>query len=327
MAEKIHESGIEDLWDLIDKVLASLNILRIVSNSAVFKTWLREYHGISNFDELLEGYKLFIIAAFKFVLYAVARDFALILKEDDVLFRVTYFVNVNLEDVPHTCEKTVFLKNIWNMSRGIRRAKSWDELDKALKELRPLFEIFDYLYRKSRVTCKISKEEALKGITLLYANVLFVDSSIGFPRVFTLTPSTRNPTQEYLNRNFKGYAYTLEYLFFNLLDRDTFEQLKLKEMHNPSKVFSRKTKKNPYWKIVLPELEEKSASSAEWYALDNFYEVVETKIIRPFEAKLGRILDVNPLFILALGSVDKSVFKSLLLEKNLQNPPYLYKRR
>jgi predicted CopG family antitoxin len=326
MAEKLHESGIEDLWDLIDKVLASLNILRIVSNSVALRTWLREYHGISNFDELLEGYKLFLIAAFKFVLHAVATDFALVLKEDDVLFRVTYFVEVNLEDVPHTCEKTVFLKNIWNLSRKIRRAKSWDELDKALRELRPLFEIFDSLYRKSRVTCRISKKEALKGITLLYANALFVDSSNGFPRVFTLTPSTRNPTQEYLNRNFKAYAYTLEYLFFNLLDRDTFEQLKLKEMHNPSKVFSRKTKENPYWKIVLPELEEKSASSAEWYALDNFYQVVETKIIRPFEVKLRRALGLNPLFILAPGSVDKSVFKSLLSEKNLQNPQYLYKK-
>jgi hypothetical protein len=261
------------------------------------------------------------------VLYAVATDSALGLKEDDVLFRVTYFVDVNLEDVPHTCEKTVFLKNIWNLSRGIRRAKSRDELDKALRELRPLFEIFDSLYREARVARKISKKEALKGITLLYANAFFVDSARGYPRGLTLTPSTRSTiTQEYLNQNFKGYAYTLEFLFFNLLERDTFEQLKLKEMHNPSKVFSRKTKKNPYWKIVLPELEEKSASSAEWYALDDFYEVVETKIIRPFEAKLRRALGFNPLFILAPGSVEKSVFKSLLSEKNLQNPQYLYKK-
>ncbi|NAZ24524.1 MAG: hypothetical protein GU357_01985 [Thermofilum sp.] len=328
MAEKLHESGIEDSWNSIDRVLASLNILRIVTNSLALRTWLREYHGISNFDELLEGYKSFIITAFKFVLHAVATDYALGLKEDDVLFRVIYYVDVNLEDIPHNCEKTVFLKNIWNLSRGLRRAKSWDELDKTLRELRPLFEIFDFLYRKSRVTCKISKKEALKGITLLYANRFFVDSSNGFPRGLTLTPSTRSTiTWQYLNQNFKGYAYTLEFLFFNLLDRDTFEQLKLKEMHNPSKVFSRKTKENPSWKILLPELlEEESASSAEWYALGNFYQVVKTKIIIPFEAKLGRALGLNPLFILAPGSVDKSVFKSLLSKKNLQNPQYIYKK-
>lgn len=328
MAVKLRESGMEDSWNSIDKVLASLNILRIVSNSVDLRTWLREYHGISNFDELLEGYKLFLIAAFKFVLHAVATDYALGLKEDDVLFRVIYYVDVNLEDVPHTCEKTVFLKNIWNLSRKIRRAKSWDELDKALRELRPLFEIFDYLYRKARVTRKISKKEALKGITLLYANTFFVDSSNGFPSGLTLRPSTTSTiTWKYLNQNFKGYAYTLEFLFFNLLDRDTFEQLKLKEMHNPSKVFSRKTKENPSWKILLPELlEEESASSAEWYALDNFYKLIKNKIINPFEAKLGRALVFNPLFILAPGSVDKSVFKSLLSKRNLENPQYLYIR-
>ncbi|MCC6003780.1 MAG: hypothetical protein LM590_05505 [Thermofilum sp.] len=328
--EKIDSIGGEDSSKCIDKVLASLNILRIVSNSVAFKTWLREYHGISNSEEFLEGYKLFLITTFKLVLYSVA-DSALGLKEDDVLFRVMYCVDVNLEDVPHTCEKTIFLKNIWNLSRRIRRAKSWDELDKALKELRPLFEIFDSLYEKARVTRKISKKEALKGVTLLYANAFLVDSANGFPRGLTLPPSTKSTiTWKSLNQNFKGYAYTLEYLFFNLLDKDSFEQLMLKNMHNPSSIFSGETLENLFSGIISSKILKNNknnfVSSSEWLALDNFFLVIEFKIIRPFEAKLGIDLGFNTLFVLAPGSVDKSVFKLFLSEKSPQSPQYLYKK-
>jgi len=132
----------------VDQIFSFINILKIASDIEGFQKWLREYHKIEGVDRIFVGYKFFLEACVRGFIHSIIYSDSLDLEEDFVFFRAR-FVGVTLEDIPTTCEKTIFIKNIWNLSRGIREAREWEDMARSIKDFDSLFHAFDEIFRRN----------------------------------------------------------------------------------------------------------------------------------------------------------------------------------
>lgn len=221
---------------ITDYLFTSTNILKIASDSLNFREWLKNYHHIRNDKELYQGYRFFIITSIKFMLYAISINTSSCLKSD-FIFRRAEFTGVPIEDIPNTCEQIVLMKNIWGLTEDIRYAKNWNEINNAINKLEQVFTIVNKLYRCAEVTDNnFEKDYVLKIQTMYHTVVYFNDTKRGFPQAL-ITPVIIVPMvkEEQFDNAYKGYVYTLQYLWFKLLGEVEYEKKCVKALHEPIK--------------------------------------------------------------------------------------------
>jgi hypothetical protein len=348
----------------VDKIFAFINILKIVSKISEFRRWLKKYHKIENDEDIFDGYKFFLITSLKCFINAIVKDETLGLKEDYTFFRAN-FVGEMLGDIPNTCEKIIFIKNVWTLSRKIRKSRNWKELKDGLKDLKKLFIIFDKFYNNVVSVKNIDKKESLKIVTELYTCIFLNDAQHGCPHGSLFPSIIELPiSEEYLKRSFKGYVYSLQYLWFNLLGASKFENSCLRNLHKASELYSKEAEDYIDLEIGIPVSEEeikkefikekfskdqkldddlveveplskedlkklnkekeKLLQIKDWFALDRFFGEVWDEIIEPIRKKLKVNLGFDPL--LTIKKVNKSFYQDLLSRDNIKEPEYLNKK-
>lgn len=314
----------------IDEILAFLNILKIVSNLSNFEKWLREHHHIQNVNKnIFEGYKFFLQTVVRSLIYAIELDVSLDIQEDYAFHRAR-FKGINVEEIPNTCEKIIFIKNIWNLTRSLRKAKDWNEFKKSAKWLEGLLKMFNKLYE--RATSRIKKDLALNALTKFYTFIFLNDTHRGIPQGYILPSTIKiSATSEYLQKVFKGYTFTLQYLWFILLGKEKFCKSCVKALHRASEIYSKKSEEYINIEVgLLPEQKrekeiKKLSKLKEWYALDAFFGKIKDEIVEPLERELGLNLTFEPL--LTIEKTDKKIFSKFLSKERLKDPEYLTKRK
>jgi len=295
----------------IDVILSMLNILKIVTNIKEFEKWLREYHKRSLDRKLLEGYRFFVTTVFRCLIGQIELDSSLGLEEDYTFFRAR-FKGVPIQDVPNTCEKTIFIKNLWKISKSLRKAKSWKDVKSNVSNLKELFELFEKLYNISYLSLELDKKEALQIITKHYTYIFLNDTSRNIPNGY-LSVSTipTSESEEHYMKVFEGYAITLEFLWFKLLGKKVFENSCTKNLHKAFEIFREKEKTE-------------MLKYKDWIALDCFFPKIENEIIKPIENKLKKDLIFEPLFL--VNKVLKKIFQKFLRKYRIKEPFYIRKR-
>jgi hypothetical protein len=278
----------------LDEIFAFINVLKIISKTLKFRSWLKTYHKIKNDEEFFEGYKFFLITSLRSFITSIINDSTLELEEDYTFFRAAHFANLLLEDVPNTCEKAIFIKNIWNLSRGMRKSRNWVELQSNLKNLKKIFTKFDKLYGGAvSVRASLNKKEALKIATEFSTTMNLSDiGNSGYPYGYFSPLLKHSITEDYLKRSMKGYLYSLEYVWLKLIGYKKFKKSCVKDLHS------------------IPD----------WRELHTFYSKIREEIIWPMEKNLKLDLATTPL--LAIKKMDKSIIKDLLSTKNTKVPNY-----
>ncbi|AKG91655.1 hypothetical protein GAH_01021 [Geoglobus ahangari] len=296
----------------IDDILAALNILRIATNTSEFESWLKTHHN-KNMDRILaEGYKFFVVSTIRLIINLIELDYSLGLEEDFIFFRAR-FKGIPIEDIPNTSEKTVIIKNIWLLSRRLRKAKNWDEIRVSITSLDPLIRLFEELYRFAKPTIGIDKDLALNIATKFYAFVYLNDVRSGVPLGY-ISPATigTNLSPKYLQLVFKGYVLTLQYLWSKLLGENDFRKSCIKDLH----------------KITNTNFESHEGDigklNKEWLILDSFFDKIRKEIIGPLENGLGLALGLEPLLV--IEAIGKSILKPLLSKENLREPDYFRRK-
>lgn len=340
----------------VDEIFAFVNILKILSKISTFREWLKTYHKIEDDSDILEGYKFLLLTSLKCLINGIVQDRSLELAEDYVFFRAD-FVGIPLRDIPNTCEKTIFIKNIWNLSRGIRKSQNWKELEVSLEDFKKLFIMFDKIYENIKPTKNLKKEDALKIATQFYTYIFLNDTHRGYPHGNIMLSIIDYPiTKKILKDSFKGYVYALQYLWFNLQCKDEFEKSCLKDIHKANELFSKEAEdyidlkigipiseeeiKEGFIKENLPEMPVEPLSEEDikkldkqkkelleikdWYALDKFFGKIQDEIIEPIEKSLKINLVFDPL--LTIEKVDKSLYNEFLSKDNVKDPDYLNKK-
>ena len=242
-----------------DQIFSFINILKIVSNVNAFQKWLKEYHKINDDDQIYKGYKFFIDVCIRGFIGSVIYDTSLDLEEDFTFFRAR-FCGVEIDDIPNTCEKTIFIKNVWNSTKEIRKSKNWEGLTYCIKDIEELLQVFDVIYVQNvSSNKKLSKESALNISTIFNTHNLLNDTRRGIPHAYPLAPILKPSTSEkYLEDVYMGYAYALQYLWFVLLGKETFEGSSLENLHKAHVIYSKYAEEQMEPKAGISVLDEET---------------------------------------------------------------------
>ncbi|NQE45428.1 hypothetical protein C5S31_05345 [ANME-1 cluster archaeon GoMg2] len=344
-------------------IFSFIDILKISSNVGEYRKWLKEYHKIEDDSQIFDGYKFFIDVCVRGFINSIIYGTSLDLEEDFTFFRAR-FVGVELEDIPNTCEKTIFIKNVWNLTKTIRKANGWEEITEAVKGADKLFFVFDVIFERAiSSTRELNKKDALKISTIFNTHIFLNDTNRGVPHVYLLTPILKSSaSEEYLEKVYVGYVYTLQYLWFVLLEKDNFEKSSLKDLHKAHDVYSKEAKEQIESQAGIPvseeeikkefvterkvkireheceielvkELSDEDIKKLEaekerlsklknWFALDMFFGKINEEIIEPLESRVGTISVFNPL-LKSSDKINKSLISEFLRSDGLKDPKYL----
>jgi len=315
----------------IDSILALLNILKTTTNISELEKWLRKYHNKVLDKTFLSGYKFFLNTVIRCLIGQIEADYSLGLKKD-YTFLSAIFKSIPIKDIPNTCEKIIFIKNIWKSMRTLRKAGNWDDLKKSINKIRPLLKLFENIYRNSSLLIKMKKSDALKLITQYYTLIFLNDTSRNIPKgyisVSTIPSSeTSKPFERYSKQYFEGYTLTLEFLWFKLLGKEKFEKTSIKDLHRAYDMYKEKvTEEIKFESSIFKEdkkLEEEMLKYKEWMALHYFFSEINEKIIKPQEEKIKKNLSFEQLFL--IKTINKKFFQEFLGKAD--EPVYMRKKK
>ncbi|ASJ01837.1 hypothetical protein A3L09_00465 [Thermococcus profundus] len=287
----------------ISWVASTTNILWIVSDLEQYKAWLSKFHGInlennqSLADNIFLGYKFFFDVGFRALIEDL--DSYPWFNGNDEIFMRAWTRGVYLDEIPNSSEYVVFLKNLWykNLEK-VLLAKNWESLEKRLKYFRKnvLSRFFKVLECCITPKSPFTRDQLYRLWAMDDALVRYVDSQMGHPKAYIdiLIPTTskyyRN-NKNYLVSVFQGYVYTLQYLWYSILDKEQFLRIPhLNEMHIADKVFGKEVLRElGGW---LPEEEFKIRQTEferyiKWKSLDRFFGILNMHLVRKLEKEYG----------------------------------------
>ena len=312
-----------------DQTIAFLNIVKILSDFCGFRRWLVHHHNLIEHKHLLCGYKYLIKVSVQWLIDSLFCHDPFELKEDRTIARA-HFVGIELSDIPNSCEKTIFCKNIWALTRDIRRAQSWDEITR--KELVKVTNLLlpilsDYSDTKLR-----SKDWALKLATMFNAYIFLIDTSRGYPKAAQGSFFKTDTCPEYLENVFSGYTYGLQFLWHQLLPKQKFDRSSLKDLHRAEEIFGENLFQYTIEDVDFEEDEEDGEDEEKiklrrkvynkWQHIDQFFKKIQQEIIWPMEEEVRKTIVDPYASMLNLKPIDKSIIKEIL---NLptEEPKYL----
>lgn len=307
----------------MDKIVSFINILKIISDSDGFRKWMRQYHNIEDDSFLLDGYKFFTEVVVSDLIESFHSSSAFGL-EDDITYYRAHFVGVNVDDIPNTSEKIIFIKNVWNRFQEIDNSSSWDEIKLFWQNIYELFLIFDSIHSENIICTKdIDKELALKATTMFYTYIFLIDTRKGKPFTYPASILKNKLSPEFMEKSYDGYIFCLQYVWYALMGKVQFEKSSLKMLHNAFDIYSQNIE--DYEKSPLSfEYHDNQTSLAliKWKSIDYFFSIIKEEIIKPLEKDTGLNLSEGDILILD-DDFDKTKLGFLLSPSNLPNPDYI----
>jgi len=310
--EKV-EINNEKNWDL-DKLFSFLSILNIVSNTDDFRQWLRKFHSLKSDTHLFTGYQFFIDVVISHIVDAIDSNFSFALESDYTLYRAS-FRGVNIDDVPTSCEKTKLIKNLWFFYRDLRLCQNYKELSQNLERknkivLSTFNSIFEeYITPKG----KTPKEKVVFNEMLLNTHVYLNDTSKGIPLAYPNPLIDSFINEKNFDKVFSGYLYTLQYLWFKLLDEQEFLDSSVSEMHKAIDFFERDEEDDAF-SFDFDPLEKQVYYN--WMALDRFFSKINQEIFDKKSLRIRIGLQLNNEF--PISSLDP-----LMNLVSIQEPKFL----
>jgi hypothetical protein len=310
---------------MISNIIAPLQIFKIAGDSLSFGQWLIEYHNITLNDyKIRSGYKFFLECAFSSFFYGVAKEDCFGINDDFLL--KTAIGYTSLEKLPNTCSKTIFLKNIYNHYKPIKRGKSASEIQNRINtffsKVGSYFELFfekNYELSKKQL---ISYEESIRLNQIECLYILFAQIENGMPVAYNgslLKDFYVEPKK--LDQSFEGFKYTLQYLWYKVIGGNIFETSSLKGIHLADSWSNYKYIKEDVIEHPSPMLSGRDFNLEEQSCLDSYFYRIKEEIITPIEkGKKLNILSVSDLFQ-PKGSISTDGnFETLLSNNDLVDP-------
>lgn len=354
----VNEESVEFERRKAGHFLSFYNILNIVTNLTSFKKWLKEFHGLEEYKELLDGYVFFLDACFSGLIDAIISENSFDIEDDHAFFRAR-FVGIDIYEIPNTCEKIIFIKNIWEKTKNIRNSTSWEEITGSIKDIKELLTLFEKIYENNIVPINgLLKNEALNSATILKTYLFLNDVKRGIPLAYKFVSILNSDMMEnQTERSYIGYAYTLQYLWYILLQEQKFQNSSLKNLHRAHEIYPREVSKK-YLRLDLEPIRSKSYLGGSfdklfgtvksgvgkkfswlglksvkpkkdlWDSLDTFFEIIRNEIIKSLEEELKKKSNYNNISdsLLFCQNFDKAMIEDQLVKDKLRDPEYLSKK-
>jgi len=309
----------------IETFYSFLNILKIVSDTDNFRSWLKHTHHIENDDHIFIGYQFFIDVIISHLVHSFERHSSFGIESDYTLYRAS-FVGVKIDDIPITCENVKLLKNLWNHYRSIRYCNDWNNIKTQLKEKNSVvFPIFDKIFSDS-ISSKTDKlkESVIWEKSLFWTFIYLNDTRQGRPFTYPGTILDSFVNQKNYNKIFVGYVYTLQYLWSRLLTEKDFAESSASKLHQAIK----KIKSNKGATDKIRDFFTDNLSSSErdvrnqWQELDKFFTRLNNEIIKKRFPKAFPESDIQ-----LSDQFDKASLDPLMHLSKIYDPDYLIKHK
>lgn len=306
-----------------DDFFSYYNILNIVTDVTYFKKWLKDYHGLVNYNELFDGYVFFLNTCVRGLIDTIILENSFSIEEDYIFYRAR-FVGINIDDIPNTCEKTIFIKNIWEKTKKTRNSTSWDEITASIKDIVELLKSFEKIYENYVTPVNgLPKNYALNSATILKTYIFLNDLQHGVPLAYIVPILKSDMTEKRVERSYTGYAYTLQYLWYKLLGEQKFLNSSLKDLHRAHEVYPLEEGEN------FPRFGFKPTRCKKdcWVSLDRFFGIIKSEIIEHLEDELKKKSNFNKLFdaLLVCQNFNKNLISEYFVKYKLKDPEYLSK--
>ncbi|MBT9141438.1 MAG: hypothetical protein DDT30_02030 [Dehalococcoidia bacterium] len=295
MSTKSLKPELEPLVDVaIGDITGVVNAIKLLSQLEKFRTWLRNHHHLQNDGSLFGGYKFALDTLIRVLHKNIAYNSSSGLSEDFVFSRAR-FAGVSLHKIPNSCEKAILLKNITAKATRLLRATNWDELADGIVYFdKKVIRVFDALIAKAAVSPDYdvgTLAEAIRYSSMFQVYIFLNDTSRGLPHGYRqsmledkIFAGLRLADKHYLAGAFKGYKYSIQFLW-NCLLEDGFRDTSLADIHE----------------------------SPNWEKLDEYFTAIQSEIIQPLEKKLGVTIGFNSL--IALKDSGTKILEELVVSK------------
>ncbi|MEB3772912.1 MAG: hypothetical protein GSR82_04445 [Desulfurococcales archaeon] len=317
--EDNHISEINLMMKSLDRLFAINNTLKTLVDISGFEEYLKEYYGTGLDDEIIfNGYKFALDTLVRILVSIIERDSTLGFNEDETFFRAS-FAGVPINDIPNTCEKTIVIKNIWELSRKARKAETLEELRIGIGYLARITELIDRIYEESSTTVPgLDKDAALKILSIFYINEFLIYTWGNIPAGYFLSGILKpTATQEYFKEICPGYIMSLQFILHRLLGKQQFGKCPLKLVPEAIDLCGRES----------TEQAGNSGYSVESYGFEDYYFCVQRTIIESLMDRLNLkdvYLDLYPLF--KTRDTSRDALRELLSRDNISEPGYMKKQ-
>lgn len=305
----------------LDNLYASFQIYLHASDIDDFRYWLKHTHQLEEHDTIFLGYRYFVEISSLLLLDELSDDESLRINADEI-YRAAQQRGLKLDEIPNSCDRVVFIKNIWNYFDPIRHAQNWDELKEVIRKTSDVTDILKKIFQHIEVQENIPKKIACRYFSLYYAHHRLNDTRMGKPIAANcgpIKPSIDRPGIDF----FKGYAYTLEYIWFVFLGKSDFEKSYAKFIHDPSHAMTQKELDEIKEIASLSESDdlEDQQKIITWDSLDNLFHPL-------FDQNLKNIwvdhkLPLHRIFVFQ-EQYDQKLIHPLLDRSTIKEPAYLF---
>lgn len=236
----------------LELIFALFEIYLDVINIDDFKDWLKRIHGITNYSKIFEGYKFLIRLLLRGIIENMSfLDFPYIV-EDDHFKRAMYVID-NYDEIPNTCSKIIFYKNILKRIKQIERSNEFTDVKKSLRSLddfiiylEEIFHNYTNIVDKNYIKDEIALINKRRQLRLLS------DTDMSRPWLFdTLAYFKFNLNQEYSKRILTGYIYSLEYLWYKFIDNEDLAKKSVKLHLALEKKPRKRAKSDPIYYVEI----------------------------------------------------------------------------
>ena len=317
----------------IDDIIALTHILKKLKDTEKFKKWLRNFHGIEEDKEIFQGYLYFVRLNIMGILDKIAYSNFPFLEEDVIFERVKNYLDYpfyplpepkNLFDVPNTCSKITFIKNMLVQEAKIAKAKNFDSLNNELDNIVQFIELISYIFEELTVAkIKTPKDELVNLKILQTLNTYFDQIQFHEPWIANVAIffRLRSASQAYKGLTLKGYVFTLQYIWFQFIDKNKFYDFTISKLSN---IIDEKIKT-----ILRNKEYENKQILVYWNRIDDFCNSSNyIEIIQPRLKKFMDYLEYEPLFEIKYKETSevKKRLLAFLDNKNAGEPQFLQKK-
>jgi hypothetical protein len=305
---------------LISQIIPSLQVIKILSKTNDFLEWIKKKYPDVEYVELFEGYKFFLNCCLNTFIDGIANDCELKIDNDFLLnSAISQWKKIHL--LEPTCDKTVFLKNIKPTIKSIPQAKNFDEISEVLIEFNCIITskfdlIFDEFISLSP-EINISREKALSLLLIDFTNTYLVQINNNGPTANIHNPLSTEWINPELTKNaFKGYKFSIQFLWNQLVGDKKFNSTHLSKIHladswNTYKYSDPISKSNSF------NLLDNAFNLDEQTNFDCHYYWIEKEIIKPLSNKNKIfVTEIDSYFEFSDFNYDRDSLFGALLDKS-----------
>ncbi len=219
----------------VGDIFIYFKLLMLLKEHTLFRDWLKNYHSLDmnpKFDKsIFKGFHYLILSTWKALINEFDQAELLDMKEDEIYFRGYYYQDIHSNVIPISCEKTSFIKCIINLGKSLRNAKNWTGISLFFKQAENFLNLLQKIYESNVKSYMSEKKDALKSGIIFVLYDKYHDIHRGKPRIWINIFYQSNEKPKFLIDAFRGYIYTLQYIWYKILDEDTFKKSIVSNLH------------------------------------------------------------------------------------------------